>query len=350
MRRLLHAALESGDPVLRIGDARIRDARPCREHAQKRRRGELGRGYATEPQKVVGPLVRAGERAGSLGQVRNVVEIARQQQVLRRLVLHPVIVEPFARPRARLPDLLDPQLQELAAQPVGEQSVETEPRSLFVAGHDEEVAPYQLVEKGLRRTGAEDRLAEGAAERLEHRYLQHEREQIPGHQARDLCLEVAPHVQEGTVQPHVVRAPRARQRPRRQHKPLRPPLDAAVCLRERLVGRGLVADGVRQLPCLIEGHGQILCSKATVPQAVGVGLQRPRERGRGEHHMEIGRRQRAEAQHLGIEAVPARTAVLVDHQIAGNTRGERLEQRVADGHEDIAIKLHTVLKLLACGR
>ena len=197
MRRLLHAALESGDPVLRIGDACIRDARPCREHAQKRRRGELGRGYATEPQKVVGPLVRAGERAGSLGQVRNVVEIARQQQVLRRLVLHPVIVEPFARPRACLPDLLDPQLQELAAQPVGEQSVEAEPRSLFVAGHDEEVAPYQLVEKGLRRTGAEDRLAEGAAERLEHRYLQHEREQIPGHQARDLCLEVAPHASGG---------------------------------------------------------------------------------------------------------------------------------------------------------
>ena len=291
MRRLLHAALESGDPVLRIGDACIRDARPCREHAQKRRRGELGRGYATEPQKVVGPLVRAGERAGSLGQVRNVVEIARQQQVLRRLVLHPVIVEPFARPRACLPDLLDPQLQELAAQPVGEQSVETEPRSLFVAGHDEEVAPYQLVEKGLRRTGAEDRLAEGAAERLEHRYLQHEREQIPGHQARDLCLEVAPHVQEGTVQPHVVRAPRARQRPRGQHEPLGPPLDEAAGLLQSLVGGRLIAHGIRQMPRLVSGQSQVLYAKAAVPQAIGIGLQHPRKGGRGEHHMEVGRRQ-----------------------------------------------------------
>ena len=350
MRWLLHATLEAGDPALRVGDARIRDARPCREHAKKRRGGELGRGYAAEPQKVVGPLVRAGKRAGSLGQVRHIVEVARQQQVLRCLVLHPVIVEPLARPRAPLPDLLDPQLQKLGAQPVGEQRVETEPRALLVAGHDEEVAPYQFVEKDLRRTGTEDRLAKGAAERLEHRYLQHEREQVPGHQARDLRLEVAPHVQERTIQPHAVRAPRARQRSRRQHESLGPPFDAAVRLRKCLVGWGLVADGIRQLPRLVEGQGQILRSKAAESQAVGVGLQGPRERGRGEHHMESGRRQGAEAQHLGIEAAPVRTAVLVDHQIAGNTGGQCLEQRVADSHEDIAVKFRTVLELLAYRR
>ena len=66
--------------------------------------------------------------------------------------------------------------------------------------------------------------------------------------------------------------------------------------------------------------------------------------------MEIGRRQGAEAQHLGIEAAPARTAVLVDHQIAGNTGGQCFEQRVAEGHKDIAVKPRTVLKLLAYRR